>query len=207
MILRTITVGPLESNCYVVGCPDTHRGFVVDPGAEPERIIDEIERSGLQIEYVFNTHGHVDHIAANAAVKEATGALLVVHEADREALEKPHPFWASMVGGVEPSHPDEIMGEDDSYQVGNLTVRVYHTPGHSPGCVCLAVGDTLFTGDTLFAGSVGRTDLPGGSMETLMRSLSRLLRDFPPETKVLPGHRGPSNLGDEAAENPFLQAF
>lgn len=207
MILSTLAVGPLEANCYVVGCPETQRGFIVDPGGDADRILEEIDRTGLEIEYIFNTHGHVDHVGANAAVKKATGAILVVHEAEREALESPHSFWASMVGGVEPSQPDETMDEGDSYEIGTLTVRVHHTPGHSPGGVCLAVGEMLFTGDTLFARSVGRTDLPGGSTKTLMRSLGRLLRDFPSETRVLPGHREPSRLSDEAADNPYLQAL
>ena len=205
MILTTVVVGPLESNCYVVGCPETQKGFVVDPGGDGDRIIEEIERSGLEIEYIFNTHGHVDHVAANAAVKEATGAILVVHEAEREALEKPHSFWASLVGGVEPSQPDETMDEGDRYEIGTVTVKVYHTPGHSPGGVCLAVDDVLFTGDTLFAQSVGRTDLPGGSHETLEDSLRRLRDDFPPQTRIFPGHRGSSRLSEEIAQNPYLQ--
>lgn len=207
MVLSTLVVGPLESNCYIVGCPRTRRGLVVDPGGDAERIVEEIERQGLEIDWIFNTHGHVDHVAANAAVKEATGASLAVHQADREMLEQPHSFWASMVGGCEPSKPDEMLGDGDSYEVGGLEVRVCHTPGHSPGGVCLAVGDLLFTGDTLFAGSVGRTDLPGGNMEVLMRSLARILSEFAPETRVLPGHRGDSTLAEEAAHNPFLQAL
>ncbi len=205
MILETLTVGPLQANCYVVGCEQTKNGFVVDPGGDADRILDAIDRLELQIEYIFNTHEHVDHIAANRALKEATGATLVIHEAGRDEVEQPHPFWSSMVGGVEPSQPDETMAEDDAWEVGTLTVRVVHTPGHSPGGVCLAVNGALFTGDTLFAGSIGRTDLPGGDMETLQRSLQRLVDEFDDDTKVYPGHRGPSTIGTEREENPFLQ--
>ncbi|MFO8080542.1 MAG: MBL fold metallo-hydrolase [Armatimonadota bacterium] len=207
MILETLAVGALESNCYVVGCPETKRGFVVDPGGDAERITAAVERLGLDIEYIFNTHEHVDHIAANRAVREATGATLVVHEDGRDQLEHPHPFWASMVGGVEPSEPDLTMTDGDVFEVGTLTVEVLHTPGHSPGGVCLGVDGAVFTGDTLFARSVGRTDLPGGDTATLEDSLKRLIEHFDSETKVYPGHRGPSTIGEETRKNPYLQGL
>ncbi|MEA3400795.1 MAG: MBL fold metallo-hydrolase [Armatimonadota bacterium] len=205
MILETLVVGPLEANCYLVGCDRTRRGFIVDPGAEAQRILEAVERLELKVEYLFNTHGHVDHIAANAALQEATGAPIAVHEADGDLLEHPHPFWASLVGGIRPSSPDVLMADGDSFQVGDLTVRVMHTPGHSPGGVCLLVEDAIFTGDTLFASSIGRTDLPGGSMETLQESLRRLREEVPPETPVLPGHRGPSTMAHEIRANPYIQ--
>ncbi len=205
MTLSTLVVGTLEANCYVVGCPETRRGFVIDPGGEPERILDQIESDELEIEYIFNTHGHVDHVAGNAAVRNATGAKILIHDAERNAIQKPQAFWASMVGGVEPSCPDETIDEGDSCEIGTLTARICHTPGHSPGGVCIAVDDALFTGDTLFAGSVGRTDLPGGSNDALVRSLTRIMRDFSPRTRILPGHRGASTLRKEALENPYVQ--
>ncbi|MBD3293573.1 MAG: MBL fold metallo-hydrolase [Armatimonadia bacterium] len=205
MILESLTVGALQANCYIVGCPETQKGLIIDPGGDAEAILEAVDRLGLDIEYIFDTHEHVDHIAANAAVRKATGATLVVHEAGRRDVEHPHAFWASMVGGVDPCEPDETMEEGDAFEVGTLTVDVLHTPGHSPAGVCLAVGDALFTGDTLFAGSVGRTDLPGGSMQTLEQSLRRLVERFDPETKVYPGHRGASTMGEEARSNPWLQ--
>lgn len=207
MTLETLTVGPLQANCYIVGCSETKKGFIIDPGGDAERILAAIEHLGLEIAYIFNTHEHVDHIAANRAVKDATGAILVVHEDGRDQVERPHPFWASMVGGVEPSEPDELMAEGDTWEVGTLTIRVLHTPGHSPGGVCLAVNGALFTGDTLFAGSVGRTDLPGGDTKTLERSLKRLVEQFEPDTKVYPGHRGPSTIAQERQSNPFLRGL
>ncbi|MFW5868784.1 MAG: MBL fold metallo-hydrolase [Armatimonadota bacterium] len=207
MILETLTVGALEANCYVVGCPETSRGFIVDPGGNPEDILEAVGRLGLEIEYIFDTHEHVDHIAANRAVKEATGATLVVHEDGRDQLEHPHPFWSSMVGGCEPSVPDETMVDGDTFDVGTLTIEVVHTPGHSPGCVCLGVDGAVFTGDTLFARSVGRTDLPGGDTAELERSLKRLIEHFETETKVYPGHRGPSTIGEEMRKNPYLQGI
>ncbi len=207
MILEMLCVGPLQANCYIVGCPETHKGLIIDPGGEPERILEAVERLGLQIEYILNTHGHVDHIAANAAVQEATGARLLVHEDDRGAVESPHPFWRAMVGGVEPSEPDGAIDEGDLLEIGTLTVRVLHTPGHTRGCVCLLLDDHLFTGDTLFAGGVGRTDLPGGDASALQQSLRRLRDELPPQTQILPGHGPASSMREERRTNPFLQAL
>lgn len=207
MILESLTVGPLAANCYFIGCERTREGLVVDPGGDPERILAAIERLGLQIASILNTHGHVDHIAADAAVKRATGARVLVHAEDRELVERPHPFWASMVGGVEPCEVDDTLAEGDELQVGDLTVRVLHTPGHTPGGVCLSVDEALLTGDTLFAGSIGRTDLPGGSMPVLEESLRRLMAEVPPETRILPGHGPTSTMAEEMRTNPFLRAL
>ncbi len=204
MILETITVGPLQANCYLLGCDHTRAGLVIDPGGEAPRILHAIDRLGLQIEYICDSHGHVDHVAANAEIQRATGGKLLIHEADRELIERPHAFWSAMVGGVEPSRPDGTLAEGDELHVGDLTVRVLHTPGHTPGGVCLAVENLLLTGDTLFAGSVGRTDLPGGSMPILRRSLRRIVAEFGEDTRLLPGHGPESTLGDEALTNPFL---
>ncbi len=204
MILETLCVGPLQANCYLIGCGRTREGLVIDPGGDAPRIIDAIGRLGIEVSLILDTHGHVDHVAANAAVQRATGAKLLIHEADRELIERPHPFWSAMVGGIEPSEPDGTLAEGDELQVGDLIVRVLHTPGHTPGCVCFALDDLLLTGDTLFAGSVGRTDLPGGSMPTLRQSLRRIRDDCDPATRVLPGHGPASTMGEEARGNPFL---
>ncbi|MFW6437856.1 MAG: MBL fold metallo-hydrolase [Armatimonadota bacterium] len=205
MILETLVVGALQANCYIVGCPETNKGFIVDPGGNAEDIIEAVERLGLEIEYIFDTHEHVDHIAANNEARDATGAALIVHEDGREQVEHPHPFWSSMVGGCEASTPDRTMAAGDLFHVGTLTIEVLHTPGHSPGCVCLGVDGTVFTGDTLFARSVGRTDLPGGDTAQLEHSLKRIVEHFDANTKVYPGHRGPSTIGDEIRKNPYLQ--
>lgn len=205
MIVESLRVGPLEANCYVIGCERTSLGAIIDPGAEPERIIDAVERLGLDVRLMINTHGHVDHVSANADVREATGARLVIHAADREMIEHPHPFWASLAGGCEPSSPDAELAEGDELQIGDLRARVLHTPGHSPGGVCLLVDDALFTGDTLFAGSIGRTDLPGGSMEQLQQSLRRLREEIEPHVTIYPGHGASSSMGDEMRTNPYLQ--
>ncbi len=204
MKLECVTVGPLQANCYLVGCAETGRGFIVDPGGDAELILAAAERLDLEVRLILDTHGHVDHCAANRAVREAIGATLYVHEADRPMLERPDPEWAALVGGVDPSVPDATYDEGDVLEVGSLAVTVLHTPGHSPGSVCLSVGDVLFTGDTLFAGGVGRTDLPGGSWEQLEGSLRRLLAEFDPATRILTGHGPPSTLEQEARSNPWL---
>lgn len=207
MILDSLAVGPLAANCYLLGCPRTRAAAAVDPGGDPERILAAIERLELRAERILLTHGHVDHIAAAAAVKRATGARVLVHEADREQVERPHPFWASMVGGVEGCEVDGTLAEGDELVVGDLTVRVLHTPGHTPGCICLAVGDALLTGDTLFAGGIGRTDLPGGSTPVLEDSLRRLVAAIDPQTRIFPGHGPSSTMADEVRANPFLQGL
>jgi len=204
MILECLPVGPLAANCYLVACPQSLAGVVIDPGGDAPEIVAAIERLGMTAHCIFNTHGHVDHVAANAALREATGARLYIHAADREMILRPDPMWAQMVGGVQPSGPDATYDEGDVIDVGSLAFRVLHTPGHSPGSVCLSVGDELFTGDTLFAGGVGRTDLGGGSWAELERSLRRLLDEFDPATRVHPGHGPPSTMGEEARTNPWL---
>ncbi|MCD6360337.1 MAG: MBL fold metallo-hydrolase [Armatimonadetes bacterium] len=204
MILDTLPAGPLQANCYLVGCPESLEGFVIDPGGEADRILDAIARLELKITHIFNTHGHVDHVAADDAVRRATGAALYIHAADRAMIESPDPMWASMVGGVTPCAPDHTFDEGDTFEIGSLRVRILHTPGHSPGCVCLSVGEELFTGDTLFAGGIGRTDLPGGSRPVLERSLRRLMDDFGPDTRVRPGHGPSSTMGEEVRSNPWL---
>lgn len=207
MILESLVVGPLAANCYLLGCSRTGIGAVVDPGGDPDRILAALARLGLQVKCILNTHGHVDHMAADAAIKRATGAPVLVHEADREQVERPHPFWASMVGGVEGCEVEGTPAEGDELGVGDLTVRVLHTPGHTPGSVCLAVEDALLTGDTLFAGGIGRTDLPGGSMPTLEASLRRLMAEIAPGTRLFPGHGPSSTMAQEARANPFLQGL
>ena len=202
--LEALAVGPLQANCYLVGCPETGEGFIIDPGGDAPLILDAVERIEMEPRFILNTHGHVDHTAANRAVREATGAKLCIHEADRPMIERPDPEWAALVGGAPTCAPDATYAGGDILRVGSLEVEVMHTPGHSAGSVCLSVGDLLFTGDTLFAGGIGRTDLPGGSMRELEGSLRRLLAEFAPQTRILPGHGPPSTLAHEARSNPWL---
>jgi hydroxyacylglutathione hydrolase len=204
MTIFTLPVGPLQANCYVVGGADA-ACFVIDPGGDGEQIIAHCQAHGLRPELILLTHGHMDHMAAAAALKESGAARVLIHEADREAVEKPHPFWAQMVGGAPPVAVDEVLHDGQELRLGELTLRVLHTPGHSPGSVCFMAEGVIFTGDTLFAGGVGRTDLPGGSMTILERSLQLIISMTTPETVVYPGHGPASTMAEEIATNPWLE--
>lgn len=208
MILEGFPVGALEANCYIVGCRETGEAAVVDPGAEGERILSRLERLGLKCRYIILTHGHADHIGALARVREATGAQVLIHERDAGMLTSPARNMSMFVGQALRLEPaDRLLNDGDEIQVGNLTLKVLHTPGHTPGGICLHLDDALITGDTLFAGSVGRSDFPGGSHEQLINSIKKKLLAFPPQTRVLPGHGPASTIGEEAADNPFLNGM
>lgn len=204
MIIESLPVGPLQANCFLVGCEETREGFVIDPGGDADEILAGIESLELTVRCIFDTHGHPDHVAANAAVREATGATLYIHAADRAMIESPDPMAVMIAGGLDACASDATYDEGDEIEVGELTVRVMHTPGHTPGGVCLRVGDDVFTGDTLFAGGIGRTDLPGGSGPALSDSLRRLLEELDPATRIHPGHGPSSTMAEEARSNPWL---
>ena len=207
MIIIPLPVGLIQTNCYIVGCEETHEGAVIDPGGHPERILAEVEAHGLTIKYVLNTHAHFDHTDANGALVEATGATLALHPGDRSLLE--------MSGGAgffgleaEPSPPPTLeLHDGDVLAVGDLRFRVLHTPGHTPGHVCFYEADegVLFDGDVLFQRGIGRTDLPGGSWAQLMDSIRRVLFALPEETVVLSGHGPATTLGEEKRLNPWLR--
>ncbi len=205
MNLTVLPVGPLEANCYLLSDGGTGAGFVIDPGGDAEAILEACQAQSLRPEIILLTHGHMDHMAAAAALQAATGARVMIHEADRDAVEHPHPFWAQMVGGAPAVKVDECLQDGQALTLGSLTLRVLHTPGHSPGSICLLTDGVIFTGDTLFAGGVGRTDLPGGSTPVLEQSLQLILASSPPQTIVYPGHGPASTLAEELAENPWLQ--
>jgi glyoxylase-like metal-dependent hydrolase (beta-lactamase superfamily II) len=207
LIIIPLPVGLIQTNCYIVGCEETHEGAVIDPGGHPERILAEVEAHGLTIKYVLNTHAHFDHTDANGALVEATGATLALHPGDRSLLE--------MSGGAgffgleaEPSPPPTLeLYDGDVLAVGDLRFRVLHTPGHTPGHVCFYEADegVLFDGDVLFQRGIGRTDLPGGSWAQLMDSIRRVLFALPDETVVYSGHGPATTLGEEKRLNPWLR--
>lgn len=186
MIVRQLRVGAMDVFSYVVGCEKTREAVVIDPGGEEDRIVEEARKEGLEIKYVFNTHGHWDHTTGNERLKRLTGAPIVRHRAE------PGP------------EPDVGLVDEEPFQVGEIVFRVFHTPGHTPGGVCLYAEGQLFTGDTLFVGDSGRTDLPGGHRPTLGGSIRRLMA-LPDETVVWPGHDyGPtpsSTIGWEKRHN------
>lgn len=202
MILKLLQVSMFATNCYLVGCPDTGEGIVIDPGAEGKRILQVIENLNIKVKYIINTHGHVDHVAANGRLKEALGAPILLNGKDLSLYQNPG-FGLGLVIGKQPP-PDRFIDEGDHISCGSLEFLVMETPGHTPGGVCLFGQGVLFSGDTLFAGSIGRTDLAGGSFEEIIRSIKERLLVLPPDTVVYPGHGPKSAIGDEIRGNPFV---
>jgi len=200
--LIVLPVGPLQANCYLLHNP-AGPAIIIDPGGDAAEIIARCR--DMQPQMVLLTHGHVDHVAAACALQREWRVPVLAHAADWHFVAQPHPYFAQLVGGMEPCTPDEALQDGQEIRAGEIVLRVMHTPGHSEGSVCLFWGDAVFTGDTLFAGSVGRTDLPGGSWPTLERSLRQLVAATPPEAIIYPGHGPSTTLQRELAENQFLQ--
>ena len=209
MFLKQLEVGRLAVFAYLLGAETGGEGLVIDPADDIDQIIDLANRQKITIKYIVNTHAHVDHIMGNDEMKRKTGAQIVIHEEDAPLLTQTPKSMLSMFGG-RPSPPaDVIVKEGDQIQIGNLALKVLHTPGHSPGGMCLHLDNVVFTGDTLFVGGVGRTDFPGGSWTLMLRSIQTKLLTLPDETIVYPGHNyGPaptSTIKKERLYNAFLQ--
>ncbi|NLJ56810.1 MAG: MBL fold metallo-hydrolase [Firmicutes bacterium] len=204
MLLERMAVGPFATNCYLVACPETKEAIIIDPGAAGERIILRVQELKLKVRYVVNTHAHIDHIGANEEVRRAFQVPLLAHKADLQRYHSPQAGIALFMEKVEVEPPDDFIQEGDSLQVGTLQVKVLDTPGHSPGGITLDINGVLFAGDTLFAGSIGRTDFPGGSFPQLIQSIKDKILSYPDDTKVYPGHGPPTTVGDERRYNPFL---
>jgi len=207
-LVKQFLVSQMAVFAYLVGDPDSGEAVVIDPAAGTDQILAEARRLGLRISKILNTHGHADHVMGNAQMKELTGAPILIHEADASWMSRQSPSMFQMFGG-RPSPPaDMTLRDGDQVAVGGRSLQVIHTPGHSPGGICLYMPHAVFTGDTLFVGGVGRTDLPGGSWEVLLDSIHRRLFALPGETVVYPGHHyGPSPTSTIAAErdtNPYL---
>jgi len=203
-ILR-FTCGPFAENTYVVVGPSGRRAMVVDPGIGSEPVWDAVRERGLSVELIVNTHGHLDHVACNAFFKRATGAPIAIHAADVPLLRNVS-VQASMFGlRAEDSPPADLdLVEGVGLEFDGATFDVIHTPGHTPGGVCLRRGGQMLVGDTLFAGSVGRTDLPGGDWDTLVASIRGKLFLLPDDVLCLPGHEGETTIGRERLTNPFV---
>ena len=207
MIVATLPVGMIQTNCYIAGCPETREGAVIDPGGNPERILAEVERQGLSIKYVLNTHAHFDHTDANGAIVRATGATLALHPLDLPLLQASG--GAALFGlQADPSPAPELeLHDGDELEVGTLCFKVLYTPGHTPGHVCFLeeAEGVLFDGDVLFHRSIGRTDLPGGSYQQMMDSIRGVLFALPDETVVYSGHGPATTIGEEKRLNPWLR--
>jgi glyoxylase-like metal-dependent hydrolase (beta-lactamase superfamily II) len=205
MKIKVLEVGPLASNCIILWDEGSKKGIVADPGDEPDRILDVVRSEGIHTDYIICTHGHFDHVGAVPEIKAATGAKVALHGAELELYESAGDqagLWGFELEALPP--PDILLKDGDELKTGVLTVKVIHTPGHSPGGVCLLVNGTLLTGDTLFAGSVGRTDFSGGDMGKLLESLRRIA-SLPHKTAIIPGHGPLSTIEKEIKTNPFYE--
>jgi hydroxyacylglutathione hydrolase len=211
MILETRAVEPFMKNGYVVGCERTKEGIVIDPGDDVDLLLESVEQHGLSIKYILLTHAHLDHVTGVGRAKEALGAPVGLHRDDNFLYEAVVQQGMAFGFRVAPQPPVDFFYDGEGpWRFGEYGAWVYHTPGHCPGGVCLSVGRedrperTLFVGDTLFAGSIGRTDLPGGDLKVLLQSIRGVLFKFPDETVVLSGHGEPTTIGREKRTNPFL---
>ncbi len=200
--IETMVVSMFATNCYLVYCNQTRAAVVIDPGAEAKKIIYKIKHLNLELRYILNTHGHIDHVGANGRLKAEFNAPVMLHEKDISLYNNPG-FGLKHVLKKQP-HPDHFLKEGDIISIGSEQLKVIETPGHTEGGVCFLNSDRLFCGDTLFAGSVGRTDLAGGSYQTLITSINQKLLTLPKETIVYPGHGPLTTIGNEIVSNPFL---
>jgi glyoxylase-like metal-dependent hydrolase (beta-lactamase superfamily II) len=209
MIIHTLALGPFMTNSYVLGCEQSREAVVIDPGFEPDRLLAKAAQDDLKIVKILLTHGHVDHVSAVGGIKRATGAPIYIHEADREQyLAAPKLGMYFGLQTDEQPAPDHTVAEGDEITFGEQTLKVIHTPGHTPGGVCYhsPSAKILVAGDTLFQRGIGRTDLPGGSMRTLFSSIQGKIYALDGDTRVLSGHGPETTVAEERRSNPFVTA-
>lgn len=206
MKLHVMPVTSFVENVYFIVDEDANEAAIIDPGGEADRINAAIDQLGVTVKYILNTHGHMDHVGGVTRVKEHTGAQWGIHANDIEtAQRKPAGYIANLIPDfVPPPDPDLELKDGDEFQVGNITLKVIETPGHTMGSLCVLADEALFAGDTLFQGSVGRTDFPGSSHEALVNSIRTRLFDLKDEVVVLPGHGPETSIGREKVYNPFV---
>jgi hydroxyacylglutathione hydrolase len=208
MIHKIFPVGPLQCNCSILGDEQTHEALVIDPGDQIEGILEILRQEKLTLKQIVITHAHIDHVGGAMKLKAATGAPILMNQNDY-ALLKMLDMQAAWVGMRPPGdvQVDETLAQGRVLKIGEISSSVIHTPGHTEGSICVyfPTERKLIAGDTLFAGSIGRTDLPGGSMDKIMRSLHTQVLALPDETEVVPGHGPVTTIGEERETNPFLQ--
>lgn len=212
-VIRQILAGPYMVHTYLVVCPKTKEAALIDPAGDEEKVMRAVEEEGAKVKYILNTHGHSDHLLANEKMKELLGCPTVMHEEDDAFFQSPagREMTKRDLGLPPPEPADILVKHGDTIEVGDLKIRVIHTPGHTPGSVCYLVEGNLFTGDTLFVGAVGRTDLAGASLDTLLKSIEERLLPLPGKTVIWPGHdygdTPTSTMEREMEENPFITDF
>ncbi len=208
MIIKDLVVGPLMANCFIFGCNKTKEAVVIDPGGDADKILLSLADSELKVKYIINTHGHFDHVCGNGKMKDATGADILIHPLDAAMLGMLSSNAAVFGISVENSPPcDQTIEEGETISFGNISLKVIHTPGHTPGGISLYTDGIVFVGDTLFAGSIGRTDFPGGDYDTLISSIKTKLFDMEDDMRVLSGHGPETSIGSEKRFNPFVGQF
>jgi glyoxylase-like metal-dependent hydrolase (beta-lactamase superfamily II) len=212
LIIRQMALGPIQANCYILGCEETRQAVVIDPGDEADRILTTLAEDRLTVAHIINTHGHFDHVGANKRLKEVTGADILIHADDAPMLSQLSAAASAWGLAADNSPaPERLLADGDTITFGTLTLKAIHTPGHSPGGVCLYIEydqaggpkKAVFVGDTLFAGSIGRADLPGGNYDTLINSIQTRLFSLADDVTVYPGHMGTTTIGTERRTNPF----
>lgn len=205
MIIKELVVGPLMANCFIFGCQKTKEAVVIDPGGDAGRIKMMLDDLELQIKYIVNTHGHFDHVSGNGQLKEATGVDILIHPLDAPMLERLSSNAAIFGVSVDNSPPcDRTIEEGETISFGEFKLEVIHTPGHTPGGISLFTDGIVFVGDTLFAGSIGRTDFPGGDFDTLISSIQNKLFKMNDDVRVFTGHGPETTIGREKRYNPFV---
>ncbi len=205
MIIKTLPVGPIMANCFIVGCQETMQAAIIDPGDEAEKILQSVADSNLEVKTIINTHGHFDHVSANKGIHAATNAPILIHALDAPMLEHISASAANWGLSAENSPvPDRTLDDGDTIVFGKITLNVLHTPGHTPGGISLFTEGHVFVGDTLFAGSIGRTDFPGGDFTTLKSSIQDKLFTLGDDVRVYTGHGPETTIGHEKQHNPFV---